>query len=143
LALALCCAVTHSGCALSYRLDSMFGAKDGTRKDEVTGSVSQEPLAAATGADLLEADLVYARAAAAELLSRGGNDASAPWENPSTGARGTVTPIASSYTQDSQLCRDFLVSYVRSSAQAWLHGEACRATAGKWEIRSLKPFKRT
>ena len=35
-----------------------------------------------------------ARAVATELLSRGGKDTSVPWENPSTGARGTVTPIA-------------------------------------------------
>ena len=46
-------------------------------------------------ADLLESDLVYARAVASDVLARGGKDASAPWENPTTGARGTVTPIAS------------------------------------------------
>ena len=54
----------------------------------------------------------HRRAAASEVLSRGGKDASVPWENPQTGARGTVTPIASAYTQDGFTCRDFLASYV-------------------------------
>ncbi len=44
---------------------------------------------------------------------RGDKDASLPWENPETGARGTVTPLAAAYTQDGSTCRDFLASYVR------------------------------
>ena len=69
--------------------------------------------------------------------------ASAPWENPRTGARGTVTPIATAYTQDGQTCRDFLASYVQGSAQSWMQGEACKQDKGIWEIRALKPWKRS
>ena len=142
-ALVLACALANAGCALSYRLDSMFGNKDGDHKDVVTGSVSQGSFAAASSADLLEGDLAYARAAASEVLARGGKDASAPWENPSTGAHGTVTPIASAETRDGATCRDFLASYIRAETQAWLQGEACRVAAGRWEVKSLKPLKRT
>ena len=77
-----------------------------------------------------DGDLVYARAAATDVLTRGGKDASAPWENPRTGARGTVTPIASAYSQDGQTCRDFLASYVNGSSQSWLQGEACKRDKG-------------
>ena len=77
------------------------------------------------------------------MLGRGGKDTSAPWENPKTGARGTVTPVASSYTQDGFTCRDFLASYVRAGSEAWLQGEACRMHQGRWEVRSLKPWKRS
>jgi surface antigen len=129
------------GCALSYKLGSMFGNKEDDRKDEVTGSIAQGSFAAASKADLFEIDLAYARAAVSEVLSRGSNDASAPWENPSTGARGTVTPIASAYDRDGFVCRDFLASYVHAGTQAWLQGEACRKAAGRWEVKSLKPLK--
>ena len=141
-ALAVSFGFSAGGCALSYRLDSMLG-KDRDRKSDITGTIPQGPFAASSISELMEGDLVYARAAAAEVLTRGGKDASAPWENPATGARGTVTPIATAYTQDGVTCRDFLASYVRAEAQAWLQGEACRMTAGRWEIRSLKPLQRS
>ena len=47
-----------------------------------------------------------------------------PWENPRTGARGTITPLASAYNQDGVTCRDFLASYVHGQTEAWLQGEA-------------------
>src|SRR5271166_1823640 len=46
-----------------------------------------------------EADLVIARAAVSEILTKGGKDASMPWENPKTGARGTITPLAPAYSE--------------------------------------------
>ncbi len=134
-------ALVHGGCAVSYRLDSILGTKD-DRKEDVTGAVSQGAFAAATPADLLEADLVYAKAAAAELLARGGPDSSIPWANPNTGAHGTITPIAASSSQNGATCRDFLASYLRANSETWLHGEACR-TGGRWDVKTLKPFSRT
>lgn len=142
MALVFTCALANGGCALSYKLDSLLG-KDGDRKNEVTGSVSNGPFAAASVADLLESDLVYAKAVASDLLARGGKDSSAPWENPTTGAHGTVTPTAYAENRDGVLCRDFLASYIRPSAQAWLRGEACRKQAGRWEVTNLKPLNST
>ena len=77
------------------------------------------------------------------MLNRDVKNASQPWENPQTGARGTVTPIASAYTQDGQICRDFLASYVTAQSQAWMQGEACKPQKGSWEVRTLKPWKRS
>ena len=70
-------------------------------------------------------------------------DASQPWENPRTGARGTVTPIADAYTQDGFQCRDFLASYIRDGAESWLQGDACRAHQGQWTVRKLRPLQRS
>jgi hypothetical protein len=53
-----------------------------------------------------------------------------------------VTPIASAYTQDGQTCRDFLASYVKEAVQSWMQGEACQ-DRGAWQVRSLKPWKRS
>jgi surface antigen len=134
-------AFAAGGC--SYQLDSLFSKKDDDRA-EYTGSI-KPPQAAPKLANEMpgESDLAIARAAASEVLSRGGKDTSMPWENPQTGARGTITPIASSYTQDGFTCRDFLASYVRNGTESWLQGEACRLHQGRWEVRALKPWQRT
>jgi surface antigen len=112
-------------------------------KSDVTGSIGTP--ANAKQAELPpDTDLVYAKAAASDVLSRGTKDTSVVWENPRSGARGTVTPIASAYNaSDGQTCHDFLASYVKGSAQAWLQGAACKPQKGSWEVRSLKPWKQS
>jgi len=77
------------------------------------------------------------------VLGHSEKDASQPWENPGTGARGTVTPIADAYTQDGFLCRDFLASYIRDGSETWLQGDACRIHQGKWTVRKLRPLTRS
>jgi surface antigen len=125
------------GC--SYELGSLLG-KDG---EKVRGLRAGSPVIAGNGSLPSDADLAFASAAAADVLTKGSKDASAPWENPSTGARGMVTPIATEYDQDGSTCREFLASYVkRESEAAWLQGEACRQQRGKWVVRSLRPWQR-
>jgi surface antigen len=136
-ALALAC--PSAGCSFSYQLDSMFSKNE----DKTEQATQVRATAAKPGQDMAEADLAIARAAASEVLARGGKDASMPWENPQTGARGTVTPIAAAYNQDGFLCRDFLASYVRNGTESWMQGEACRQHQGRWEVRNLKPWQRT
>ena len=140
LAGALVLSLGGGGCSLSGQFDSVF-----SEKSERTGTITppsgskevvQLPLPPA-------ADLAYARAAVSAVLSRGEKDTSMPWENPTTGARGTVTPLAAAYTQDGQMCRDFLASFVTGSSQAWLQGEACKQQQGEWQVRTLKPWKRS
>ena len=65
-------------------------------------------------------DLAVARAAVSEMLGKGGKTISVPWENPRTGARGTITPLASAYTQNGVTCDDFLASDVRDGSTSWL-----------------------
>lgn len=131
------------GC--SYQLNSGNTAK---KPEEIaTGSIANQAQAAAVEPETVDlpegGDLAIAKAAVGEVLSRGGKDASAPWENPATGARGTVTPLAQAYSQDGRTCRDFLASYVKPGTESWLQGEACRLGKGKWEVRSLRPWKRS
>ena len=130
-----------SGC--SYQLASLVSTDEGG--PQVTGTIN--PSANAPSGALsksspqAEVDLAYARAAAAEALSRGSRDASLPWRNPHSGARGNVTPLATSYSEAGMACRDFLASYIHGDAQDWLEGAGCRAASGIWEIRRLKPLK--
>jgi hypothetical protein len=137
MAAGLAMGLSVGGC--SYDLGSLLG-KDG-EKTRIAGPGSA--VVPANRQLPTDADLAYASAAAADVLTKGHKDMSAPWENPRTGARGTVTPITSAYTQAGQTCRDFLASYVNGSSQAWMQGAACKQQKGTWEVRSLKPWKRS
>jgi surface antigen len=135
--LAAVVSIALSSSACSYKLDSVFGRE--SDKSEMAGSLAAPGPANPAGS--AEADLAFAKAAAAEALARTG-DVSVPWENPGTGARGTVTPLASAYTQDGFTCRDFLASYVRKDSESWLQGDGCRIHQGRWEVRHLKPLQK-
>jgi surface antigen len=137
----LALALMGGGCSVSYQLDSVLANKDAGAAAE-----ADSPRAAApkTTAEMpAETDLAIARAAVSEVLIKGGRHSSVPWENPKTGARGTVTPLASAYSQDGVTCRDFLASYVKNGTESWLQGAACRAKRGKWEVRNLRPWNNT
>ena len=127
--------IGSGGCSLS-RSDGAF-ARMG---DDVTGSICPAPasLAAPT-----ESDLAFARNAASDVLTRGDRDASQPWENPETGARGSVTPLAQAYSSEGRTCRDFLASYVNGRSESWLQGAACQTSHGQWEIHTLKPWRQS
>lgn len=130
------------GCSLSSQFDSVFASG----KDDVTGSILPPPGTKSAEGLPPAADLAYASAAVSDVLARGRKDASLPWENPQSGARGTVTPIASAYNDGDQTCQDFLASYIHGTAQTWLQGEACKARKarkGAWQVRTMKPWKRS
>lgn len=123
------------GCSLS-RFDGGFFSK--SEDSEVTGTIAagQEPVPT-------ESDLAFARTAASDVLTKGDKDTSQPWANPTTGARGSVTPLAQAYADgDGRTCRDFLASYVNGRTESWLQGAACQASHGRWEIHTLKPWRR-
>ncbi len=131
----------------SYDFGSMFGgASKSNARPDVTGSIGSRSggKSGANTANKLppEDDLAYAKAAVSKLLALGRKYTSLPWENPSTGARGTITPITSAYSgAGGQTCRDFLASYLKGTSEAWLQGEACKHRSGPWQVRSMKPWK--
>jgi surface antigen len=128
-------AVGSGGCSLS-RTDGAFAKMD---DGEITGSIGAAPVVAPAPT---ESDLAFARNAASDVLTKGDKDSSQPWENPETGARGSVTPLAQAYSTDGRVCRDFLASYVNGRSESWLQGAACQSGHGRWEIHTLKPWRR-
>jgi surface antigen len=134
-------AFVSGGC--SYQMDSMFSRKRDADA-ETTGSIRPTALRQPTVAAIPpEGDLAAARVAVSEALGKVGREASVPWEDPATGARGTVTALSNAYSQDGTTCRDFLASYVRNGSESWLQGEACRGLQGRWEVRHMRPWRRT
>jgi surface antigen len=135
--------LTTGGCAMSG-LSLFSSEKDDARAyaTETTGSVSSSEKSKHAAVLPPETDLLFAKIAAIGVL--GHTEAtSAPWENPRSGARGTVTPIAATYTQDGSTCRDFLASYLNGKSEAWMQGQGCRSGSGKWEVKSLRPWQRS
>jgi len=111
------------------------------RPEDFTGSIHAVPAGRPSPTD---SDLAFARTAASDVLTKGDKDSSQPWENPDTGARGSVTPLAQAYSdEDGRTCRDFLASYVNGKIESWLQGAACRTKRGRWEIHTLKPWKQS
>ncbi len=142
--LAMAAAMLAVGCAMGGCSMGIFG-KEAKKDDlsDVTGSIGPI-IRSHDDTNLTDADLALARNAASDVLTSGQKDISQPWENPETGARGSVTPLASTYTNEGRTCRDFLASYVRGANEGWLQGAACREGKGEaWEIRSMKPWKRS
>jgi surface antigen len=124
------------GCSMS-RTDSAFAKMD---DNDLTGSIAA---AQASGPAPTDSDLAFARNAASDVLTKGDKDSSQPWENPETGARGSVTPLAQAYSSpEGRTCRDFLASYVNGRNESWLQGAACQIGHGRWEIHTLKPWRR-
>ena len=126
--------IGSGGCSLS-RTDGASAKMDDS---DLTGSIAAAP---ANGPAPTESDLAFARNAASDVLTKGDKDSSQPWENPETGARGSVTPLAQAYSSDGRTCRDFLASYVNGRSESWLQGAACQASHGRWEIHTLKPWR--
>jgi 17 kDa outer membrane surface antigen len=126
--LALLGAFAAGGCA--YQLNSL-AAKSGADTGQTSLTGRPKPP---------EVDLAYVRAVAANAFARGGKDNSTPWQNPNTGAGGNITPLATSYVEDTFTCHDFLASYVHVETETWLQGEACRIDNGKWEVKNLRPL---
>ena len=125
-----------SGCSLMPRSDGPYAMASDA---DVTGSI-------ATGADSsgpAASDLAFARDAASDVLTKGGKGASQPWQNPKTGAHGSVTPLDAAYTEGGHTCRDILASYVNGATQSWLQGSACKSAGGTWEIHTLKPWRQS
>lgn len=136
-------ALASGGCSFSYQLDSLFSRK-GDGDAQATAAIQQTtPRQQAFAAMPQDGELAAARTAVSEALAKIGRDTSVPWEDPATGARGTVTPLSSAQTQDGTTCRDFLASYVRNGSESWMQGEACRGVRGRWVVRHLRPWRRT
>jgi surface antigen len=129
--------VGAGGCSLS-RNDGALAKMD---EKDVTGTVGRTKVSAPAPTD---SDLAFARNAASDVLTKGDKDSSQPWENPETGARGSVTPLSQAYpSEDGRTCRDFLASYVNGHHESWLQGAACKTGHGRWEIHTLKPWRQS
>ncbi len=118
--------------------------KNGKADSDITGSLPLQPATAASAKGTLSPiDWAMAKSALREVLGRGEAGSSQPWENPTTGARGTVTPVAAIYEKDGFPCRNFIVSGVRDGRESWYEGTACRIHRGNWDVTATRPLQKS
>ncbi|MEX0590745.1 MAG: RT0821/Lpp0805 family surface protein [Xanthobacteraceae bacterium] len=136
---------------MSMQLDSLFSGKDDEPKTadkddprDVTGSLPlQSARSASPNEGMTKADWTFATAALREALTRNEEGASIPWQNPTTGARGSVTPVAAAYVRDGFACRNFLASHIGKANEGWFEGTACRVHRGEWDVHSTRPLRKS
>ena len=161
---ALALATAMAACSMSF--PSLLGDKDGDKNQpataanaapdarverpgkadagDITGSLPlQSPAAANAKGALSPVDWAIAKSALREVLGRGEAGSSQPWENPTTGARGTVTPVASIYEKDGFPCRNFIIGGVRDGRESWYEGTACRIHRGNWDVVTTRPLQKS
>jgi len=141
-------AIMLGGCSSS--LPSMFGDSGKSTQVARSENVKPEPnvtgsLSLANGAKSTMSPLDWniAKSALRESLGRAEAGASQPWENPTSGARGTVTPVAAIYEKNGFACRNFIVSHVRESKESWFEGTACRVHRGQWDVTTTRPLEKS
>lgn len=145
---AVAAALASAGCSMSFPLGSLLPEKNEERAaadaGDVTGSIPMQ-LAPAQQAsqEMSKADWISATSAMREALDSREDGASVPWQNRTSGAQGTVTPISAAFTQDGFSCRNFLTSYLHNGQEAWFEGTACRVHRGRWDIRSTRPLQKS
>jgi len=82
-----------------------------------------------------------ARNAASDVLTKGDKDSSQPWENPETGARGSVTPLAAAYSSMTD-APAAIFWQATSTAAAKAGCKRClQGGHGQWEIHTLKALE--
>ena len=131
----LCLVLLISGCASVAPMVNLS-------EEDVTGSIvgpaplSTPPQFPTLGKD----DWIVAHAALASALDPQGIVATVPWENPLTGARGSMTPVGAVYEADGQTCRAFVAEIGGKAPARRLQGRGCLGADDQWAVSDLKPF---
>jgi surface antigen len=121
-------AVTLGGCAISTPLGPIFGSDD----DTSTGSVlAPENHFAST---MSPSDWTFAQAAVRAALDSTPGRPPAPWRNPATGTKGTISPVASAFAVDGALCQAFTAVVTTDGKTSFYQGRACRSGSKPWTV---------
>ena len=128
-------ALALAGCSSAPPLDTLATGSVSPRR---AAAYQREPVPKGVAPD----DWAAARLALAEALREDSKAPSVPWENYASATRGTVTPLASSGSGRTA-CREFLMSFVRTSGEEWLQGEACRNDRGWGKVDEARLLARS
>ncbi|KAA5600360.1 RT0821/Lpp0805 family surface protein [Blastochloris sulfoviridis] len=125
-----------SGCAaISIPMGGLFG--DDADDTTVTGSVKTPPALT----PVPDMDWRAARGALSQAMSRTDAGASVMWDNPLTGARGSITPLSAAVASAAgKTCRTFLLSRVFGDNETWHQGEACLNGKHGWKVQAVRPL---
>jgi surface antigen len=124
-------ALTLTGCAMTTSLGPLFS------KDDITGSIPPSDGRFSTA--MTDADWDVARAAIEQATSDAASSTTAAWENPQTGLKGRVTPVATAFAVEDRTCRAFVATLEASARTDWYQGRACHGDGGM-SVGAVLPF---
>ena len=90
----------------------------------------------AIGNRLDERDKEMAARAAHQAFENGQTGKPMTWQNPDTGASGSVTPTRTYQIESGQYCREYTQEIWVGGERQQSHGTACRQADGSWKIQS-------
>jgi surface antigen len=128
-------ALQLGGCGISFPMASLLPEE----APESTSSLKPKPVSQLSP-ELGAEDWRRAKSALAVALDPQGNGASAAWENPDSGFKGSFTPVGQAFVKSDEICRAFLASLQGRNGSSRLQGTACRLSGAEWSVKDVKPW---
>ena len=123
------------GAVLGGLAGSRFGGGTGKLLSVGAGTLLGAFLGSELGKSLERSDVTRADAATQRAYAAPIGE-TIQWNNPETGAAGTVTPIREGRTQTGEYCREFAQTINVGGRIEQATGTACRQADGSWRIVS-------
>jgi surface antigen len=122
------------GAGLGGLLGNQFGGGAGKGVMTLVGVLAGGFIGSQIGKSLDQNDLQYANRATQTSLESGQPGQPLPWNNPQSGAYGTVTPQRYYQASGGQYCREFQQTITVGGQTQDGYGTACRQPDGTWKI---------
>ena len=90
----------------------------------------------AIGNRLDEKDKEMAAKAAHQAFENNHTGTPSTWQNPDTGASGTVTPTRTYQIENGQYCREYTQEITVGGEKHQSYGTACRQPDGSWKVKN-------
>lgn len=104
---------------------------------QATGAIPRAPPKPALPAAFDEEDRRRAMEALGIALDPQGNGDAVHWDNPVSGAHGTMTPAGYAYPENGLICRKFSGKFETASGSQALEGAACRDKNADWSLTEI------
>lgn len=124
------------GAGLGGLAGSQIGGGSGKLAATAIGVLLGGLVGSQVGQSLDKADLAYANRTTQTALETAPAGQTLPWQNPQTGASGTVVPQGYYQTANGQYCREFSQTITVAGRTQEGYGTACRQPDGTWRIVS-------
>jgi surface antigen len=122
------------GAGLGGLAGSQFGHGSGKLAMTALGVLAGGLAGSSVGSSLDKADLAYSNQTTQRTLETAQTHQTSSWQNPDTGASGTVTPTRTWQTAGGDYCREFQQTISVGGKTEQGYGKACRQPDGSWKI---------
>lgn len=123
-----------AGAAGGAWVGSNVGKGKGNTVAIATGTLLGAMLGSNIGRSLDQADMAYYDRTSQYAMENARTGATTTWNNPDSGASGTITPTNTYQTAGGQYCREYTQTINVDGRSVQGQGQACRNPDGTWTI---------